>query len=117
MTLDLPGRPRGCCVDSTGSLSAKIRAIARTAYSPSRTRAKATTSDRGGARQCNCSHSRQAAHRPETSPAPLRGRLLPLDGAGRLGGDVVDHPVHAADLVDDAGGGAGEDVPRKFEHV
>ena len=27
--------------------------------------------------------------------------LLPLDRGGRLGGDVVNHAVHAADLVDD----------------
>ena len=33
--------------------------------------------------------------------APGRGRSLPLDRPGRLGGDVVDDAVHARDLVDD----------------
>src|SRR5690554_4897049 len=37
-----------------------------------------------------------------------RPTSLPLNGAGRLAGDVVDDAVDAADLVDDAGGGAGE---------
>ena len=32
----------------------------------------------------------------------LDGKSLPLDGAGGLAGDVVDHAVDAADLVDDA---------------
>ena len=35
---------------------------------------------------------------------------FPLDGAGGFGGDVVDDAVDAAHLVDDAGGGAAEDV-------
>ena len=34
--------------------------------------------------------------------------LLPLDGAGRLRRDIVDDPVDAPHLVDDAGGGAAE---------
>lgn len=38
--------------------------------------------------------------------------LLPLDGCGRLGGDVVDDAVDVADLVDDARGRAVEDVVR-----
>jgi len=46
-------------------------------------------------------------------PASVDGTAspsLPLDGPGRLGRDVVDHPVDAAHLVDDAGGGAAEEV-------
>src|SRR5512140_960625 len=35
---------------------------------------------------------------------------FPLDGARRLGGDVVYNPIHAADLVDDAGRHAGQKV-------
>src|SRR5205814_7891790 len=38
---------------------------------------------------------------------------LPLDRAGGFGGDVVDNPVDAAHLVDDAGRGAAEDLVRK----
>ena len=40
-----------------------------------------------------------------------RSELFPLDGAGGLGGHVVDDAVDAADLVDDARGGLGQDVP------
>ena len=40
--------------------------------------------------------------------------LLPLDRPGRLGRHVVDDAVDAAHLVDDAGGGLGEDVPRNW---
>src|SRR5436190_18410445 len=36
-----------------------------------------------------------------TGPRP--DGLLPLDGAGGFGGAVVGHPVHAGDLVDQAG--------------
>ncbi|MEY5025724.1 MAG: hypothetical protein RLZZ244_1252 [Verrucomicrobiota bacterium] len=36
--------------------------------------------------------------------------LFPLDGGGRLGGDVVYDPVYAFDLVDDARGDLGEKV-------
>src|SRR5437762_4983476 len=54
---------------------------------------------------------------PEHSkPADSRlfySRSLPLDGAGGFGGDVVDHPIDAAHLVDDAGGGAAEDLVRE----
>jgi len=41
------------------------------------------------------------------------GALLPLDRAGGFRGDVVDEPVDAAHLVDDAGGGAAEDLTRE----
>ena len=36
--------------------------------------------------------------------------LLPLNGGGRLGGDIVDDSVDAADLVDDSVGDVGEEV-------
>jgi hypothetical protein len=39
--------------------------------------------------------------------------LLPLDGPGRLRGDVEHHPVHARDLVRDAVGDAREHVVRQ----
>ena len=42
----------------------------------------------------------------------LNFQLFPLDGCGRLGGDVVDDTVDVADLVDDARGRAVEDVVR-----
>ena len=38
---------------------------------------------------------------------------LPLNRAGRLGGDVVDHAVDAAHLVDDAPRGVAEKVVEK----
>src|ERR1041384_859549 len=60
------------------------------------------------------------ASRPWTStPMPIsvmqRTRaigftLLPLDGAGRLAGHVVDHAVDALDLVDDAGGDVADEL-------
>ena len=34
--------------------------------------------------------------------APRAGDLLPLDGAGGFGGDVVGDTVHAGNFVDDA---------------
>ena len=37
---------------------------------------------------------------------------FPLDGAGRLRGDVVDDTIDAPHLVDDAGGGAGEEMKK-----
>ena len=36
--------------------------------------------------------------------------LFPLNGAGRFGGDVVDHAVDALDLVDDAVGDGAEQI-------
>src|SRR3954447_7847689 len=58
------------------------------------------------------------ASRPWTStPMPIsvmqRTRaiaLLPLDRAGRLAGDVIDHAVDALDLVDDAGGDIADEL-------
>ena len=38
------------------------------------------------------------------------GTLLPLDGPGRLGGDVVDHAIDAADLADDSAGDGAQHV-------
>ncbi len=43
---------------------------------------------------------------------PPAAPLLPLDGGGRLAGDVVDHPVDALDLVDDAVGDPAQKVVR-----
>src|SRR5262245_49741706 len=40
-------------------------------------------------------------------------RSLPLDRAGRFGGDIVDDAVHAFDLVDDAGRDGGQDLVRE----
>src|SRR6476469_6285546 len=49
--------------------------------------------------------------KPASIPRMLASpRSFPLDRAGRLGRIVVDHPVDALDLVDDAGGGAAEEV-------
>ena len=47
------------------------------------------------------------------SHSPIPTRLFPLDRAGRLGGDVVHHPVDAADLVDDPGGHSRQQVGRE----
>jgi len=47
----------------------------------------------------------------------LNGKLLPFDGAGGLGGDVVDHAVDAADFVHDAVGDALEDLGGKLDPV
>ena len=40
--------------------------------------------------------------RSRTAAAPRAGDLLPLDGAGGFGGDVVGDTVHAGNFVDDA---------------
>mmetsp|Transcript_38655 Transcript_38655/g.69275 ORF Transcript_38655/g.69275 Transcript_38655/m.69275 type:complete len:594 (-) Transcript_38655:193-1974(-) len=56
-------------------------------------------------------HTSKAFHSP---PATLS---LPLDGAGRLAGDVVHDAVHAAHLVADAGGDLLEKVAVKGEPV
>src|SRR5829696_2171130 len=51
-----------------------------------------------------------AGARGTTGRSGDAGRLLPLDRAGRLGRDVVGHPVDARDLVDDA-------ARQRLEHV
>src|SRR5437764_12352813 len=50
------------------------------------------------------------------SDSPIQGSL-PLDRAGGFGGDVVDDAVDAAHLVDDAGGGAAQNLVREGEIV
>ena len=48
-------------------------------------------------------HGPDATQRPPSTAISLDGfRSLPFDGARRLGRDVVGHPVHTVDLVDDA---------------
>src|SRR5262249_29012584 len=52
-------------------------------------------------------------HAGDDISSALLSRLLPFDCAGGFGGDVVDHAVDAAHLVDDAGGGAPQDLVRE----
>src|SRR5262245_48784719 len=56
--------------------------------------------------------ARTGAHAMSRPPSPY-GSSLPLDGARRLGGYVVDHAVDALDLVDDAGGRAPQHLVRE----
>src|SRR5690348_631834 len=45
-----------------------------------------------------------------TAPEFADKQSLPLDGAGRLAGDIQHNPVHLGDFVGDAGGDAFEDL-------
>src|ERR1700761_4313784 len=69
-------------------------------------------------RLCSARSALKSVHRTDLTRPSAGSRLsLPLYGPGRLGRDVIDHPVDAAHLVDDAGGGAGQDRPGEFEEV
>ena len=43
--------------------------------------------------------------------------LLPLDGSGRFRGHVVDHPIHAFNLIHDASGDRLEDFVGEWDPV
>src|SRR5689334_16815308 len=59
-------------------------------------------------------HSRNKISGTTSARLSSPAALLPLDRAGGFGGDVVDDAVDAAHLVDDAGGGAAEDLVREW---
>src|SRR6201996_1818051 len=62
-------------------------------------------------RLCSARSALKSVHRTDLTRPSAGSRLsLPLYGPGRLGRDVVDHPVDAAHLVDDAGGGTGQEA-------
>src|SRR6185369_2554425 len=58
-----------------------------------------------------------SARTSPSTPNTIRIASLPFDGGGRLGRDVVGHPVDAAHLVDDAARHALEQAVRQLRPV